>query len=602
MSLRAIKKTQLRLEQQLKAEAGEHTSSSEGDDTSSAAPAPKPNAFAMLGGLNDDEEDDEDDEENNDDAGHGDASRRQEDPPAKPSEPRTSKRKKKRKTKGKGPKKNVPEDAFQKRPTGDQKTAGTSETDEIDDALHSLALSAKEPDTAVEDAYRQEMEWLCSLVAVDPQHLIAANEMRRLFGRAVVESEGERAAEAPGGRRPPGGRRHRREQAPQGIAGALAGQRRAGARRLAALSRRNLFVQGKEEWPPAVGVGLEMKIVGERPSGVARYAFAQNESYMDAQKQFFMIRGSMDTDRLIQHLEVNPWHIGTLLQASEIAEASRDYALMSDFIERALFSFGRAVHSTFADRIPRGKARFASRWAPNGEFCLAVKAHVKSLGKRALWRTAYEWEKLLLALTLNDDQFLIGWGIDQTALRSHQAEHFLDLADHPNRSEAWSTMPNIAASIPLALLQLGEWDEARRALFMAIKDRPWVFNRLFQELGIDRIPRSIWGSEPRTPHEQLLAEVYVHRAADLWKTPEATSLLVEVAGISEQMLPAGEVDDGPIRRDEAVAVLAMEVPHLTALLPRDLVAEILDPASPLSLDTQVELTTEGDFIHAIRTL
>lgn len=286
-----------------------------------------------------------------------------------------------------------------------------------------------------------------------------------------------------------------------------------------------------------------------------------------------------------------------------MAEIQRDYATAADLVERALFSYGRALHSTFADRLSRGRARFKTEWPENSEFYHVVNRHIKNLSKRALWRTAYEWTKLLLAVSLHDDQSCVRYVIDQMALRSHQAQHLLDLLRNRQMAGALSKLPNIAASIPLAHLQLDQPDEARRTLFTAIKDRPWVFHRLFQELGIERIPPSIWGSEPRTPHERLLAELYVYQATDLWKTPEATSLLIEVAGISEQMLPAGDIDDDPIHWDEALLVLSMEVPQLAALLPRDLVTQVLDaagrsdvPPGPPPPDAQPTLAAQEDTV------
>ena len=200
---------------------------------------------------------------------------------------------------------------------------------------------------------------------------------------------------------------------------------------------------------------------------------------------------------------------------------------------------------------------------------------------RATWRTAYEWAKLLLSLDPEGDHYCIGLVIDQLALRSHQAKHFVDLASASYLSSQWSKLPNISTSLALAQLQLGQTDACRRTLFTSIKNFPWLFNGLFQELGMDRIPPSVWGSEPRTEHERILSELYFIRAADLWKTPEATSLLVEMAGISEKMLTPGEADSSAITLDEARQVLLSDDRRLVALVPQRLSSQLKSTSDPL---------------------
>lgn len=200
---------------------------------------------------------------------------------------------------------------------------------------------------------------------------------------------------------------------------------------------------------------------------------------------------------------------------------------------------------------------------------------------RSTWRTAYEWAKLLFSLDPVNDPYCIRLVVDQMALRSHQAQHLIDLVDSKLVSGAWGKLPNLSVSLALAQWQLGQADTSRRTLFTCIKNFPWLFNRLFQQLGIDRIPPSVWGSEARTDHERLMTELYVTRAADLWKSPEASSLLIEVAGISEKMLEPGDVDDSPISWDEARHVLLSDQPALVALLPHDLSAHLTSASDPL---------------------
>lgn len=201
---------------------------------------------------------------------------------------------------------------------------------------------------------------------------------------------------------------------------------------------------------------------------------------------------------------------------------------------------------------------------------------------RGTWKTAHEWAKLLLSLDPEGDHYCMRLIIDQLALRSRQAQYLTGLANSTYfQQQGWSKLPNIRVSLALAQQQLSQQDSCRRTLFSAIKDFPWLFNRLFQELDISKIPPSVWSSEARTEHEKLLSELYVHGAKDLWKTPEATGLLIEVAGISQEMLPPGPVDESPISMDEARHVMLTENPSLIALLPRDITSRLDSAVDPL---------------------
>jgi hypothetical protein len=141
-------------------------------------------------------------------------------------------------------------------------------------------------------AISEEIKQLYSVLSVDSQHLHAANEMKKLFGRAALQNNEEAAP---------------RQRGPQGgIAAAIAGRNAPGNRNLASLGlRRNIFVQGKEEWPRATSGGLGMEIVEKRPDGSVEYRFVHNNMYQDVQRQFQICVASMDPERMIQLLHHN---------------------------------------------------------------------------------------------------------------------------------------------------------------------------------------------------------------------------------------------------------------------------------------------------------
>lgn len=219
----------------------------------------------------------------------------------------------------------------------------------------------------------------------------------------------------------------------------------------------------------------------------------------------------------------------------------RDNATAGDLLERALFSFGRAVHSTFANNLAQGKARLDFRRPENREFWLATWRYITTLGVRATWRTAFEWAKLLLSMAPEKDPYCIRLVIDQLALRGREPQKLVDLAEADYLERAWKIPPNLAMSVALAYDRLKNPEKARSSLRLAIKEYPWIAARLCKELDISPIPKSIWGKEPTGDYQELLCQLYVPKAKDLWNTPEATSLLVEVAYSFEEPLgPGGE--------------------------------------------------------------
>ncbi|KAK4992407.1 hypothetical protein LTR50_001166 [Elasticomyces elasticus] len=564
MSSRALRKAQREREEQerlhkLQAEE-EEQEGSEDETQDGVSTDTKPSLFAMLNGV-EEEQDDEDEETLAESEGVQGST-----PVKRPPKAPTGKGKKKKKAKS-GAK------------VAPSAPAGSDDSlDAIDKALKSLSAADHKPTNGVTDgsAVESATAEVHKLLSVDTQHLHAINEMRRLFGRAALEQDhDDQEAGAAGGRR-----RNRNQQ--MGLAGALAGRNMPGGRGhgLAALGlRRNIFIQGKEEWPASTGGGLGMEIVEKRTDGTVEYRFIHNTAYQDVQRQFEMCVASMDPNRLVQLLQLHPYHISTLLQVSEIAKQERDHTTSGDLLERALFAFGRAVHSTFSSNLSNGKARLDFRRPENREFWLAAWRYIGNLSMRATWRTVYEWAKLLLSLDPETDPYRVRLVLDQFALRARQPQQFLNLVKSSFFAERWKELPNIQLSQGLAEVQTGS--RSKQPLFKAISRYPWVAARLFQELNLDNAPPGIWGKTPRTETEKLYTELYAVRAKDLWNTPETTNLLIEVSSAVSSALPTAPHDGSPIEPDEARHTLLSENPALIAHLPRALTANVGSSSDPL---------------------
>ncbi|KAF1344070.1 transcriptional repressor TCF25-domain-containing protein [Delphinella strobiligena] len=571
MSSRALRKAQREREEQEQLRKLEEEQESDDEEYDVPAPAAKQSLFAMLGGdedENDDEEEEGATEESAKTQFKADPSEEEVEEESAPASKSSSKRRKKKKAKG-GAKKAPP-------------VSSDPELDDIDLALKSLSTKPSAKDGVADLASTADpiVTDICRLLAIDISHLHASNEMRRLFGRAALERDDDDDAGAAGRRR------NRGQQQQLGLAAALRGRQGTAGRTsgLAALSlRRNIFVQGKDEWPVATSGGLGMEIVEKRSDGTVEYRYTHTRPYQSVQGEFETCVASMDPNRMVQLFHFNPYHISTLLQVSEIAKQERDHATSGDLLERALFSFGRSVHSTFANNLAQGKARMDFRRPENREFWLAACRYISNLGMRATWRTVYEWAKLLLSLNPENDPYCIALVLDQYAIRARSPQNFLEIADSAFFKDKWNKLANVQITKGLALVQIGEEGKGKQALFTALAKFPFVVARLFQELNLDP-PPAVWGKQPRTDSEKLHTELYATRAKDIWNTPEASHLLAEVSSAMITQMPEQPVVDKQITLDEARHVLMSDIPALISHLPRSITTKVTSSSDPLPPD------------------
>lgn len=253
-------------------------------------------------------------------------------------------------------------------------------------------------------------------------------------------------------------------------------------------------------------------------------------------------------------------------------------------LERALFSFGRSVHSSFTTALSEGRARLDFRRPENREFWLAAWRYISSLCQRGTWRTAYEWAKLILSLDPEQDPFRIVWVIDKLALRGGEAVHFLQLSNCHLYNQKWQRHPNVRISAALAMYKTKQTSESMAELSLAAMDYPWIFARLFSELNIEHSPKSIWGAQPRSERESLECEVYVHGSKDIWNTEENISFLVKaLEGADMTVLHLRpETQNASITLNEARHVFLSGVPSLIGLIPQKYTSMPITSSDPFT--------------------
>ncbi|KAJ6020919.1 hypothetical protein N7540_006423 [Penicillium herquei] len=566
MSSRAIRKLQKLREKELQEAELQDDSS---DDETPRPVKPKFNAFDLLnaGGDDDDDNDEDDDEKPEEDM---------EEPVAQAPEPEPETTKPKSANKKKKKKKAKKSQSSAKPAKEEDENA---ELDEIDLALKDLAVkgqSAGESDPSALVNSNPNASFPKStdeLLSIDSKFLNPTNEMRRLFGNVALENFDQDAGS--------GRRRDRNRDETVDLGRALTGRYSPASRgqSLAGVTlRRNALMQGKDEWPRAPSGGLGMELVEKSSSGPIMYKILHNTAYKDVQNQFDLCVESMDPQRLIHHLQYNPYHISTLLQVSEIAKHQSDHAVAADLLERALFNIGRSAHSSFGSRLKDGQARLDFTYAENRELWLVGWRYIANLGMKGTWRTAYEWAKLLLSLD-DSDPYCMKLMIDSLALRGREYAQFVELCTQTRFSRDWADLPNIQCSLVMAYIRLKKPQECRQQLRHAMSRYPWVFSRLAKELDLQHIPKHIWGKMPPTGSHELLTELYIIRAKDLWNTPEAVSLIMEVAdSLTGEPEP---IEPPEITLNIARHVILSDTPSVTTHLPNRFVSGRLSASDPL---------------------
>jgi len=108
------------------------------------------------------------------------------------------------------------------------------------------------------------------------------------------------------------------------------------------LHRKTYICCPKPEWPPlrvaGTGGGLYMSVLESNQDGISTFRLHFNDEYARQQAEYQARASTMDPHIVAQLLQVNHYHIDTLLTMSELLMRQNQIAEGTDFVERALFS------------------------------------------------------------------------------------------------------------------------------------------------------------------------------------------------------------------------------------------------------------------------
>ena len=79
-----------------------------------------------------------------------------------------------------------------------------------------------------------------------------------------------------------------------------------------------------------------MELLEREDGDVNIFKFVHSKEYQSAQVEFWRASGSMRSDMLVRLLESNPFHLDTLIQASNFFRMNEDTQQASALIERCL--------------------------------------------------------------------------------------------------------------------------------------------------------------------------------------------------------------------------------------------------------------------------
>ncbi|KAM3625293.1 uncharacterized protein V6R79_009770 [Siganus canaliculatus] len=212
----------------------------------------------------------------------------------------------------------------------------------------------------------------------------------------------------------------------------------------------------KDTWPRFSRPGISMTMLQSK-DGVQYFTFEHSRDYQQVQFKFLDAVESMDPNNIVALLQLNPYHIDSLLQLSDVCRIQEDQEMARDLVERALYSFQYAFHPLFS--LTSGTSRLDYLRPENRAFYLALYKHMMFLEKRGCPRTAFEYCKLILSLDPDSDPLCMLLLIDFLALRSREYQPLLQLYQEWEEHRNLSQLPNFAFSTALCHFHLSQQED-----------------------------------------------------------------------------------------------------------------------------------------------
>ncbi|XP_034644259.1 transcription factor 25 isoform X2 [Trachemys scripta elegans] len=367
----------------------------------------------------------------------------------------------------------------------------------------------------------------------------------------------------------------------------------------------------KNTWPRYSKTGIAMRLLETR-RGVQHFTFEHHREYQQVQFRFLDAVESLDPNNIVLLLQMNPYHVDSLLQLSEVCRMQEDQEMARDLVERALYSLECAFHPVFS--LTSGTCRLDYRRPENRAFYLSLFKHMIFLEKRGCPRTALEFCKLILSLDPENDPLCVLLLIDLLSLRAREysflTRMFQEWEGHRNLSQ----LPNFAFSVPLAYFLLSQQEALSEAELSQARERaahllqhalimfPSVLMPLLDHCSVQPDSRvashAFFGLQAQIsqpPALNQLVSLYVGRTHSLWKDPAIMAWLetnvhevlrrVDTSEpVVEEFAQKRKVRYQSAPRNISRHVILSELKEATAALPLEVTSQPVigfDPLPPL---------------------
>lgn len=375
--------------------------------------------------------------------------------------------------------------------------------------------------------------------------------------------------------------------------------------------RSTWLTSSKNTWPRFSKTGITMSLL-ETKRGVQYFTFEHQRDYQQVQFKFLDAVESMDPNNIVLLLQMNPYHVDSLLQLSDVCRLQEDQEMARDLIERALYSLECAFHPVFS--LTSGTCRLDYCRSENRGFFLTIFKHMLFLEKRGCLRTALEFCKLILSLDPENDPLCMLLLVDYLALRAREYLFLIRMFEEWEAHRNLSQLPNFAFSVSLALLQYSQQEEVSEQEQVTTYDRashlirqalimfPGVLIPLLDACGVqpDAAVAShvFFGAVAQISQPAALSQLtslYIGRCHSLWKEPSVMSWLEQNVREVLRMVDSNDpvVKDCELRRKTRYQsaprnihrhVILSEIKGANSALPLDVTSQPVlsyDPLPPL---------------------
>ncbi|TFY74297.1 hypothetical protein EWM64_g9715 [Hericium alpestre] len=283
-----------------------------------------------------------------------------------------------------------------------QKAKQKDGVDEIDQALQELSIKQ----APFNPYHRFPNLQLAALLSVSLSHVDPDAEMRKFFGKKVVDAAAKASPGPSSARRQP-------------------------------VTQRSSLTRRPTWWPAKMREGLMVRVLSDeefqrkmKENGWSEleerwWTVEYSKRYKGVTLSFMQTVMSGDPDGLYAILRRVPWHADTILQVAEIFSHREEHTTAADYIERALFTYERAFVGAF--NFTSGINRLDFDRVENRPFYLAVHRYVIDLARRGAHRTAFEFARLLYGLDPWTDPHGALLHLDFLAIKAGMHQWLLDI-------------------------------------------------------------------------------------------------------------------------------------------------------------------------------